>query len=105
MNNLTAQEVQQKLAQNPDTKLVMVLGTEAFRKGHIPHSLDISDAEAAKAQLPLGSQIIVYCSDEACPASIQAYHQLEAAGYRQIWRFAGGLMEWAAAGYELVMGE
>jgi 3-mercaptopyruvate sulfurtransferase SseA len=45
--------------------------------------------------------IIVYCTDEACNWSILLYQQL-VLGYEKIFRFAGGLLEWEAAGYELV---
>lgn len=102
MKILIAQQVREQIEQNPDTKLVMVLGTQAFKKAHIPNSLDISDIEKAKQILDKESKIIVYCSDEVCPASFQAYQQLELAGYKNIWRFAGGLLEWEKAGYPLI---
>lgn len=101
MKILTAKEVNQKLTDESDIILVMVLSEKAFQKAHIPNSLNISDIEVAKEKLPIESKIIVYCSDSACVASYQAYQQLESAGYKNIWRFAGGLLEWNEAGYKL----
>lgn len=101
MNILTATQVKNKMEQNPAIKLVMTLGPKAFEKAHIPGSLNIWDINVAKEQLPKKTGIIVYCSDQTCMASYAAYQQLENAGYPNIWRFAGGLVEWQKAGYPL----
>lgn len=101
MKTLTAQEVKQKLQENPDTKLVMTLGPAAFDKCHIPGSLNVWDIKTAEALFPNDVEIIVYCSDRSCMASYYAYQQLERAGYENIWRFAGGLTEWDQNGFPL----
>jgi 3-mercaptopyruvate sulfurtransferase SseA len=49
----------------------------------------------------LNDVIIIYCTDEACNRSIILYQKLDSFGYQKIFRFAGGLREWEAAGYEL----
>ena len=46
-------------------------------------------------------EIVVYCSNVACPASIMAYQILRSEGYNDICRYAGGLEDWEAAGYPL----
>jgi len=102
MKTLSALQVKNKIAQNPKTKLVMTLGPHAYAKCHIPGSLNIWNIESAKMQFERNVEIIVYCSDRTCLASIYAYQQLEQAGYSRIWRFSGGLVEWNKAGYPLV---
>ena len=102
MNILTAHQVKQKMDQNPETKLIMVLGTKAYNKGHIPGSLDISDLEVVKRTFSKSTQIIVYCSDITCPVSYKAYKRLEKAGYEKIFRLAGGLQEWEESGFDLI---
>ena len=102
MNTLTAPQVKIKLQQNPNIQLVMTLGPKAFEKCHIPRSINIWDIETAKQQFSKTTEIIVYCSDHNCLASYQAYHELEKAGYQNIWRFSGGLREWNEFGYPLI---
>ena len=53
------------------------------------------------AELAPEEDIVVYCSDRLCPASMMAYNYLEAQGYKHVRRFSGGLTEWEAAGYPL----
>lgn len=101
MNILNAQEVKELISSLPAIQLVMTLGPDAFAKSHIPGSINVYDTAIAERDLPKATPIIVYCSDVACQSSYQAYQQLEQAGFQQIWRFAGGLVEWAANGYEL----
>ena len=101
MKILTAQQVNNKIKENPTIQLVMTLGPKAFAKAHIPGSHNIWDINLAKEQFPKDTEIIVYCSDKTCMASYAAYQQLEHAGYQHIWRFAGGLVEWSEAGYEV----
>ena len=104
MKTLTALEVKNKLSISPETMLVMTLGPEAFKKCHIPGSLNISDIETALQRLNKDDQIIVYCSDKQCLASYFAYQQLEQNGFQNIWRFAGGLLEWTENGFPIENG-
>ena len=101
MKILNAQQVQHKLQANPDLQLIMTLGPDRFESARIPGSRNIWQIERALEQLEKGDEIIVYCSDVTCMASYHAYHLLLQAGFSRVWRFAGGLVEWAEAGYEL----
>ncbi len=102
MKTLSAYQVKNRIEVNPDVKLVMTLGPDSYAKCHIPNSLNIWNIEAAKVVLPHDCEIIVYCSDQSCLASYYAYQQLERNGYRNIWRFAGGLLEWSKANLPLI---
>jgi rhodanese-related sulfurtransferase len=101
MNLISREELKQKLDRGDNFKLVMVLGDWAFRAQHIPGSINISRMDEAEKQLDREEEIIVYCSDPTCIASQAAYKTLEKKGYKNIRRYAGGLAEWAAAGYLL----
>jgi rhodanese-related sulfurtransferase len=57
--------------------------------------------EEAQQELDVDDEIVVYCTDPACVASQFAYQWLVEAGYNNVRRYAGGLSDWAAAGYEL----
>ncbi len=81
--------------------MVNTLNANAFLKGHIPNSLNITSMRVADQLFKKDDEIIVYCSDVTCMASYYAYKQLELAGYTNIWRFAGGLREWSENGFPL----
>jgi rhodanese-related sulfurtransferase len=45
--------------------------------------------------------IVVYCSNPECLASLAAYHRLVGHGYTKVRRYAGGLVDWEDAGLPL----
>ena len=76
MNLISREELKEKLDRGDDFKLVMVLGEWGYRAKHIPGSLNISTPEQGQEMLSLDDEIVVYCSNQACVASIMAYHIL-----------------------------
>ncbi len=101
MRLISRKELKEKLDQREDFRLVMVLDKNAFRAKHIPCSLNIFWPEICQGLLNLEDEIVVYCSNEACIASINAWKMLDADGYKNVCRFAGGIIEWEGAGYQL----
>ncbi len=101
MNLISREELKEKLDRGDDFKLVMVLGDFHFRAMHIPGSINISTPEQAMEALHPDDEIVVYCSNTACPASQLAYNQLEAGGYKKVRRYAAGIAGWQEAGYPL----
>lgn len=101
MKTISREELKEKLDRGDDFKLVMTLGDLAFQGKHIPGSLNLYTPESLRTLDP-DEEIVVYCSNEACPASVMAYKYLENKGYKNVRRFSGGLYEWEDAGYPLV---
>ena len=101
MEQIGAEELRQKLDRGDDFRLVMTLGQLAFRGKHIPGSVEMHDPNTLLKELNPEDEIVVYCSDKLCPASMMAYHLLTDRGYKHVRRFSGGLAEWEAAGYTL----
>lgn len=101
MNEISADELKAKIDRNDDFRLVMTLGDLAFQGKHIPGSIDLHEPETLVSELAPDEDIVVYCADRLCPASVMAYHYLEAQGYKKVRRFSGGLAEWETAGYPL----
>ncbi len=95
------EELKAKLDRGEDIRLVMTLHAWAFRAQHIPGSEHFDTPEETLEGLGRDDEIIVYCSDPACVASQFAYRALVEAGYTNVRRYAGGLSDWAAAGYPL----
>jgi rhodanese-related sulfurtransferase len=101
MNTISREELKDKLERGDDFKLVMTLGELAYLGKHIPGSLNLYDKDELLKGLDPEDEIVVYCSDEMCPASTMAYHFLHGQGYRNVKRFSGGLAEWEDAGFPL----
>ena len=81
MKLISGDELKAKLDRGDDFNLVMISGEWAFRLKHIPGSL--------------------YCSGEACIASVAAYRTLTQNGFQNVRRYAGGLPDWERRGYPL----
>lgn len=103
MKTISAQELKEKLDRGDDFKLIMTMGEEAFKAMHIPGSISSTIHEVITIVQP-NEEIVVYCSNLHCPASIAAYHLLVQNGYTNVRRFAGGLDDWQETGYPLEQG-
>ena len=101
MNLISRDELRAKLDRRDDFRLVMTLSEFAFRAKHIPTSLHFETEKETLGALNPEDEIVVYCADVHCSASIYAYYVLERAGYRRVRRYAGGIADWEAAGYPL----
>jgi rhodanese-related sulfurtransferase len=101
MNLISREELKEKLDKEENIKLVFVLGEWQYQAKHIPGSLHLNTVEAALSTLRPDDEIIVYCSNELCPASISAYNFLVDAGFKNVRRYAGGILDWENAGYPL----
>ena len=101
MNLITRNELKQKLDNGEEFKLAMVLGDFAFRAKRIPGSLNISTPEEVQKLLSPEDEIVVYCAGPRCVASVEAFYRLEASGYKNVRRYAGGIEDWEEAGYSL----
>ncbi|MCB0112245.1 MAG: rhodanese-like domain-containing protein [Caldilineaceae bacterium] len=101
MRIIQRKELKTKLDRGDDFKLIMTLNEWAFRTKHIPGSIHLTSQAQAAALLHPNDEIIVYCTNPACSASIIAYEALRAQGFANIARYAGGIEDWEAAGYPL----
>jgi rhodanese-related sulfurtransferase len=88
-------------AKDPRFKLVMTLGEWEFRTKHIPGSLNFKDASELLSALQKDDEIVVYCTNPPCLASVAAYHRLVKEGYTNVRRYAGGIEDWEGAGLPL----
>ena len=101
MRVISREQLKKKLDRGDDFKLVMTMGDWAFAAKHIPGSISVSTPQEAAEHLDPADEIVVYCSNVACPASQAAYHALEMKGFNNIYRYSGGLEDWEKAGYPL----
>lgn len=101
IKQITTNELQEKLERKDNFKLVMTFGKKGFKAMHIPGSLNIYSQESAEGLINPNDEIIVYCVNNRCQASINAYKAMYNLGFKNLRRYAGGLEEWNAAGYKL----
>lgn len=101
MRIISREELKERLDRGDDVKLIMALDSFAYERMHIPGSLHFENLLEAREQLDADDEVIVYCSNPACPASVNAYYVLRTLGFKKLARYAGGLAEWEKAGYPL----
>jgi rhodanese-related sulfurtransferase len=56
---------------------------------------------SGQVDLDPNDDIVIYCSNPSCIASIIGYQLLTDMGYSRIRRYAGGIVDWEQAGYPL----
>jgi rhodanese-related sulfurtransferase len=91
-------------AKEPRFKLVMALADWEFRTKHISGSLHFKDASGMLSALRKDDEIVVYCTNPPCLASVAAYHRLVQEGYTNVRRYVGGIEDWERAGLPLERG-
>lgn len=91
-------------AKDPRFKLVMALGDWEFRTKHIPGSVHFKDASEMLSGLRKDDEIVVYCANPPCLASVAAYYRLVQEEYTNVRRYAGGIEDWENAGLPLDRG-
>lgn len=101
MKLISCMELKEKLDRNDDFKLVMTFHEGAFRAKHIPGSINVYSEESAKGVIEPSDEIVIYCVNKGCVASISTYRKLSEQGFTNLRRFAGGLEEWDEMGFPL----
>jgi rhodanese-related sulfurtransferase len=101
MNPISREELKEKLDRGDQFKLVNALGEWAFDAKRIPGSINITNRRDARNMLDPDNDIIIYCSNPSCLASIIGYQILTNMGYKKVRRYAGGISDWEDAGYPL----
>jgi rhodanese-related sulfurtransferase len=90
--------VRARLDRGDDFKLVMAAHDWAFRAKHIPGSIHFGSDQETFAQLGKDDDIVVYCSNVDCNASLALIKKLREHGYQKLTNFRGGLIDWEDAG-------
>jgi rhodanese-related sulfurtransferase len=94
-------ELKAKLDRGDPMKLVMALNRWAFEAKHIPGSVHFDTPEELYEAIHPDDEVVVYCSHVDCLSSVAMYRDLVRRGYRNVRRYAGGLLEWEDSGLPL----
>jgi rhodanese-related sulfurtransferase len=104
MNLISREELHGKLVRGEPFELVMTMSARHYAAKRIPASRHYENLAEALDSLDPEQEIVVYCSDVYCAASIRAYYFLTRNGYERVRRYAGGIADWEAAGYRIESG-
>ncbi|MBV8814328.1 MAG: rhodanese-like domain-containing protein [Verrucomicrobia bacterium] len=97
MNVITREQLKEKLDQRGGFQLINCLDEWMFREKHIPGSIRF-DRDLLKTLHPQ-QEIIVYCSNPGCTASVLVYQQFTQHGFQNVWHYPGGIADWEDGGY------
>ena len=101
MITVIREELKKKLDDGVDFKLINCLDDLMFRAKRIPGSIRFESLKHALDTLNPKEEVIVYCSNSGCTASVLVYQQLLDHGFQNLRRHAGGIADWEDAGYPL----
>jgi rhodanese-related sulfurtransferase len=101
VSTITRQDLKEKLDGGRTIKLINCLDEWMFRAKRIPGSIHFEGLKHALETLDLKDEIVVYCSNSGCTASVLVYQQLVENGFQNVTRYAGGIADWEDAGYPL----
>jgi rhodanese-related sulfurtransferase len=101
VRTISRDELKTKLDRGDDFKLIMALNRWAYDAKHIPGSHHFDSPAELYAAIQPEDEVVVYCSAVDCLSSVALYRDLVARGYRNVRRYAGGLLDWEDAGLPL----
>ncbi len=100
MVTINREQLKHKLEMHTGTQILMAGDQTSYQQAHIPGSILIDRPERL-AQVDPDAEIVVYCTNQVCYTGYALYRYLQSKGYKKVRRYAGGLEDWAAAGYRL----
>ena len=92
------EQLRARLGRGDRFKLVMAGSNWAFDTKRLPGSIHFATPQQMLAALHRDDDIVVYCSNVDCAASRKAIKTLVEAGYPNVSHYAGGIIDWEAAG-------
>src|SRR5262245_38249455 len=101
IRTISREELKAKLDRGHDLRLIMALNRWAFDAQHIPGSVHFDTPAELYASVPPEDEVVVYCSNVDCLSSVALYRELLRRGYRNVRRYAGGLLDWGDSGLPL----
>jgi rhodanese-related sulfurtransferase len=101
IRTISREGLKTKIDQDEPIKLIMALNRWAYDVKHILGSLHFDTPDQLCEALDPHDEIIVYCSNVDCLASVALYRDLVARGYENVRRYSGGLIDWEDAGLPL----
>jgi rhodanese-related sulfurtransferase len=101
VNTITREELKAKLDSGESFSLINCLDEWMFRAKRIPGSILFESLKNVLETLDPEKEVIVYCSNFGCTASVMVYQLLVDHCFRKVTHYPGGIADWEDAGYPL----
>jgi len=104
LTTISADDLKEALESEHPPVVINTLPRSAHEAKHIPGSINVptDDIDRVEALVPnKDEQIVVYCANADCTASLKAAQELEERGYTNVMDFEDGYAGWRQAGYPL----
>ena len=101
VRTIEREELKAKLDRGDDFALIMALNRWAYDAQHIPGSVHFDTPAELYDAVRRNDEVVVYCTAVDCLSSVELYQDLVSRGYRNVRRYAGGLVDWQGAGLPL----
>ncbi|SRR6266540_442751 len=92
------EQLRAKLAHGDRLTLVMAGSDWAFKTKHLPGSVQFKTPQQLLPTAGHEDEIVVYCSNLDCHASLSAIQKLRHHGYTNVSHYPGGIVDWESAG-------
>ncbi len=105
IKTITAEQLLEKMKNENSLTVINVLSQAYYNKCHIKDSINIPVDQlqgTAKESWDTNDEIVVYCANDECPLSRNAYSILKKLGFTHILAYEGGIAEWSKKGYPTV---
>ena len=102
MESLSRSEVREKL-KDQNVAVVEVLSPDTFEQFHLPNAINVPlddefDQKIQQAVPDKVRPVVVYCYDTECQASAKAAERMDALGYKSVFDYEAGKVDWREAG-------
>jgi rhodanese-related sulfurtransferase len=101
MNEITREELWQRIESGDEFVLVDALGPMSFAHSHLPGAINLPPEwvdERGPRRIPgLDTEVVVYCATSTCDSSVIVGNRLVELGYRNVSHYAGGKRDWIEA--------
>ncbi len=105
MKPISRSELQQMIHHEKSLVLIDLLDVDSFRDYHLPNAINIpynnrNFFEEVELLVPRkDTPIVFYCSNHECQASYAAAIRLEDAGYKNVYDYEAGKVDWKLASF------
>jgi len=105
LDEITREELKRKLDDGEDFVLVDALAPMSYAHSHLPGAINLPPEwvdERGPTRIPdLDAEVVVYCTNSTCDASVASAQRLIELGYRNVRHYPGGKQDWKEAGLPL----
>jgi rhodanese-related sulfurtransferase len=102
MNEITREELWQRIESGDEFVLVDALAPMSFAHSHLPGAINLPPEwvdERGPRRIPdFETEVVVYCATSTCDSSVIVGNRLVELGYRNVSHYAGGKRDWIEAG-------